>query len=692
MAAGCIRVEGKTVEEAIRRAAGLLEVLPEELAVEIIDAGSQGFLGIGHRPVVIMARPAGEVTAAETGDDRGVLGAGQEDKPEPDLEAALETKPVLETGAVMEPAGEERPAYAWVEAGQVHIGGGEPPATIISGDHFELYVNGQFIAGEVAVRAGDTITVKPRVEQKDGEWKLTVASDGLTAKLTIKPRYERTWKLKDQSPASRLELKGEPVDIALPAITREELLAELNRQQVVYGVDEEAIQQACTATREMEIVVARGQSPQPPEDARVEYLFSTSEMARREVGEEERVDYREMVIRVSAAVGDLLAIKIPPQPGKPGMTVTGKAIPPPEPKDIELVAGKGTEVIDGQRCVATAEGRPQLSQRKGKVIIDIIPVLVHRGDVDLASGNIKFKGCINITGNVTETMQVIASQDVEIGGDVTQATVRAGGTIFIRHNCIGSLLVAGGINSIYQSAEPVLADLAQQLSLLQAAAGQLEQGARRQGGAAYSLNTGYLISVLVENKFKKLPSLVARLEQLTRGVEGGPEEQKLVQLGRELAQAFGTSAAIQSLNTVKLAQIAAAVEEMAAYCRQIPHDGGNITLSYALNSKIQASGWVKVTGRGCFNTEIVTGGKVEIQGVFRGGSVYAGDDVYIKEIGSSGGAKTLVRVAEGRVIKASKIWPNCTLQIGKRIRQIDNEENRVMAYLNSEGDMILGIF
>ncbi|WXJ94396.1 hypothetical protein MCACP_08690 [Neomoorella carbonis] len=676
MAAGSIRVEGKTVEEAIRRAANLLQVLPEELAVEIIDAGNKGFLGIGRRTAVILARPAEEVAVT-----------GQESNTEPDLEAAAETGPVI----VDEPAGEERSAYAWVEAGQVHIGGGELPATIIPGDHFELYVNGRPIAGEAAVRAGDTITVKPREELKDGEWKLTVAADGLTAKLTIKPGYKRTWKLQDRFPASRLELTGEPVDVALPAVTREELLAEFNRQQVVYGIDEEAVQQACTATREMEIVVARGQPPQPPEDGRVEYLFCTSEMARREVNDEERVDYREMVVRASAAVGDLLAVKIPPRPGKPGMTVTGKAIPPPEPKDIELVAGKGTEVIDGQRCVARAEGRPQLSQRQGKVIIDIVPVLVHRGDVDLASGNLKFKGCINITGNVTETMQVVATQDVEIGGDVTQATVRTGGSIFIRHNCIGSLLVAGGIKSIYQSAEPVLTDLAQQLSLLQAAAGQMERGARQRGRAS-SLNTGYLISVLVENKFKKLPSLAAKLEQLIRGAEGEPEEQNLIQLGHELVRAFGTPAAIQSLNTVKLAQMTAAVEEMAAYCRQLPPEGGNITLSYALNSKIQASGWVKVTGRGCFNTEIAAGDRVEIQGVFRGGSIYAGGDVYIKETGSSGGAKTLVRVAEGRVIKVGKIWPNCTLQIGKRIRQIDNEANQVMVYVNNDGDMILGIF
>nr|WP_277998829.1 FapA family protein [Moorella sulfitireducens] len=547
------------------------------------------------------------------------------------------------------------------------------------------------VANEVAVHNGDIITVKSREERREGEWKLTVTGDGLTAKLTVRPGWKRTWKLQDRLPSGRLELRGVPVDIALPAVSREELLAELNRQQVVYNIDEEAVRQACTEAREMEIVIARGLAPRPPEDGRVEFLFST-EMTRKEVGEEEQVDYREMVIRASAAVGDLVAVKIPPQPGKPGMTVTGKVIPPPEPRDVELVAGKGTEVIDGRRCVATAEGRPQLSRRKGKVIIDILPVLTHRGDVDLASGNLKFKGCISVTGNVTETMQVTATRDVEIGGDVTQATVQAGGTINIHRNCIGSFLVAGGNKSIYQGAEPILADLAHQLSLLQAAAVQLEQSARKQGGANDYLNTGYLIGVLVENKFKKLPALAARLEQLLRGTEGGEEEQNLIQLGRELARSFGSPSAIQSLNPAKLGQMAAAVEEMAAFCQEISGEGGNITLSYALNSRLQASGWVKITGRGCFNCEIVAGGKVEIQGVFRGGSIYAGGDVYVQETGSSGGARTLVRVAEGRIIKSGKIWPNCTLQIGKRIRQVENEENRVMAYLDNEGDMILGVF
>lgn len=674
MAVEGIRVEGETVEEAVRKAAELLGILPGEVAVEVIDAGSRGILGFGRRRAVILARPMlVDGSPSEGGETNG------------------EGTPGIFEGANGRGEDIEQPARAWTEGGRLYIKGNEPPATIICGAHFDLYINGERAEGEIAAREGDLITVTPREEVRAGEWRLSVVDNGMTAVVKVKPGYRRIWRLRDQLPSPRLELIGEPEDIPVPAVSREELLAELGRQRVVYGIDEEGVLRACTATEEMEVVVAQGRPPLPPEDGRIEFLFNPNETVKREIDEEERVDYREMVVRASVSPGDLLAVKVPPRPGRPGVDVYGQEVPPPEPKDVELLSGRGTEVVEGLRCIAKAEGRPQFTQRKGKVIIDIVPVLVHRGDVDLASGNLKFKGSIDITGNVCETMKVIASQDITIGGDVTQAEVKAGGSIVINRSCIGSVITAGGVNSVYQSAEPLLSELAEQLFRLERATAQLEAEAKDKG-RFLAMNTGYLIAVLVENKFKKLPSLTARLGELTRHLEGEGEERELVQLCIELSRFFGSPAAIQGLDRDKLAWMAAAVEEMAAYCRQVPREGGNITLSYALNSQIRASGWVKVSGRGCFNTEITAGDRVEVQGVFRGGSIYAGGNVFIKEMGSSGGAKTLVRVSEGRLIKAAKVWPNCTLQIGKRQRLIDNDAEKVMAYLNDEGDMILGVF
>jgi spoIIIJ-associated protein len=48
-----VEIEGKTVEEAIRKACEMLQASREDLAIEILENGSSGFLGIGARKAQI---------------------------------------------------------------------------------------------------------------------------------------------------------------------------------------------------------------------------------------------------------------------------------------------------------------------------------------------------------------------------------------------------------------------------------------------------------------------------------------------------------------------------------------------------------------------------------------------------------------------------------------------------------------
>jgi spoIIIJ-associated protein len=50
-----VEIEGKTVEEAIHKACELLQASREDLAIEILEKGSGGFLGIGARKARIRA-------------------------------------------------------------------------------------------------------------------------------------------------------------------------------------------------------------------------------------------------------------------------------------------------------------------------------------------------------------------------------------------------------------------------------------------------------------------------------------------------------------------------------------------------------------------------------------------------------------------------------------------------------------
>ncbi|MGB9662870.1 MAG: flagellar assembly protein A [Moorellaceae bacterium] len=669
-----LKIEAETVDEALKRATTLLKVPPEEIEIQVLDEGGGGkFLRLARRPVVVLAwRKAG------TGGEMQIE-EGAEEK-------SLKQKAAGEEGTEPDGSGEIR-GYAGVEKGKILVKG-STPVTIVGNPHLELYVNGQLLGGEVQVTSEDRIEVKPKENLEEGRWQLQIRDKGLTAVISLRPGKRHTWRLLDQPPSERLELKAKPVEEPLPALTWETLQQALKEHHIVFGLDHRALEEACRRVEPGEIVIARGKPPVPPEDGRIEFLFELSATKRREVGEEERVDYRELVVRSSVVAGELLAVKHSSQPGEPGITVTGEPLPPPPPKEVSLMAGKGTVLSqDGRSCLAAIEGQPRAIIRGSRVIIEVTPVLMHEGDVNLASGNLKFTGSIVIHGSVTESMTVMARRDVEIKGDVAQATVRAGGSIIVRGNVIGSTLVAGDTASLLISLGRLFEDLAADLDQLLQALTQLQEHVQER----VPYKEGYLINVLIENKFKKVPDLVCQMEHLCQSIKEN-EEEKLLQVIQRFCQSFRSPVSRQELAESDLRELLSAAEEMAIYCKAAREEGGHISANYALNSKLHALGNVTIVGRGCFSTEIVAGGNIEIKGVFRAGKLYAEGNVFIQEMGSSGGARTLARVAEGRIIKAGKIWPNSVLQIGKRIRQVDAEEHRVMAYLNSEGNLVLGTF
>src|SRR5215212_10014339 len=60
---------GATVEEAIEKASALLGLPAEDLSYEVVDAGSDGFLGIGARDARILVEVPGEVRPEEKGEE-----------------------------------------------------------------------------------------------------------------------------------------------------------------------------------------------------------------------------------------------------------------------------------------------------------------------------------------------------------------------------------------------------------------------------------------------------------------------------------------------------------------------------------------------------------------------------------------------------------------------------------------------
>ena len=79
---------GKTVEEAITEACQAFTVTSDKLDYEVVDKGSQGFLGLGTKPAMIKARVKTE---------------GEEDNEKSKSETVVENKVEEKTGSVNDP-------------------------------------------------------------------------------------------------------------------------------------------------------------------------------------------------------------------------------------------------------------------------------------------------------------------------------------------------------------------------------------------------------------------------------------------------------------------------------------------------------------------------------------------------------------------------------------------------------------
>ncbi|MDN5347893.1 MAG: uncharacterized protein PWP65_1457 [Clostridia bacterium] len=151
-------------------------------------------------------------------------------------------------------------------------------------------------------------------------------------------------------------------------------------------------------------------------------------------------------------------------------------------------------------------------------------------------------------------------------------------------------------------------------------------------------------------------------------------EQKLVWYPLALA----TEEEIHTL----VAQAKELVENLDA---ELVQGEGDVTVGYLLNSKIIATGNVTVTRIGCDNCTIEAGKKVVIHGAFRGGEISAGEDVYVEELGSRRGARTLIATSEGRAVTIGHAYESSFVRIGNKTYSFTSEQREIRLRLSREG-------
>jgi len=218
-------------------------------------------------------------------------------------------------------------------------------------------------------------------------------------------------------------------------ITIDEIMNELTQAEIVFGINKNAIEDAVLHEKlNTPIIIAEGTLPQRGENSRFTYNFNTSQEHRPKVDDDGRIDYKNINFIQNVEKGQVLATCTPPEPGKPGTNIFGKSIKGPDGRAIPFKNGVNTAISnDGLSLVATASGA--IVYLYGKIAVN--DVMVISGDVDFNVGNINCRGSVKVTGHIKAGFELKIDGDLEVAGNVEDCQIDVKGNIMIKGGFFG---------------------------------------------------------------------------------------------------------------------------------------------------------------------------------------------------------------------------------------------------------------
>lgn len=218
-------------------------------------------------------------------------------------------------------------------------------------------------------------------------------------------------------------------------LTQEEILSELGRHGVVFGIQEDSIQKLAQAQEyRKRILIAEGEHPVPGKDGDIRILFQHPGVPTLEEDEFGRVDFKNIQIIQSVKKNQKLAEKVSPQPGKPGKNVNGDTLGFEEGKIAEWKLGPNVKISeDGNVVSSLIDGRP-LVDRYGVIRVDEVCLLEN---VDFSTGNINFPGTIIVEESIADGFTLETEGSIIVKKSVGKVFLKAGGDIVLSGGFMG---------------------------------------------------------------------------------------------------------------------------------------------------------------------------------------------------------------------------------------------------------------
>lgn len=232
----------------------------------------------------------------------------------------------------------------------------------------------------------------------------------------------------------------------------EEVEKWLNDQGITAGIMKGELVRLCHGDISLKpFLVARGKQPINGKDGRVIFHVSP-QLERREEG----ADFRDVIHIPSVQTGDRIATIKDPENGVCGTDIYGNRLLPRRGKPAAITLGLNV-IQHGNEIMAVSDGEVSFNWN----VIQVNPVYVVDGDLDLSVGNIEFIGNVTIKGNVPPGYKIRVGGDLKVFGLIEGSDIQADGSIYVQGGISGEqdcqIRAGATLKSLYINRANVLA-------------------------------------------------------------------------------------------------------------------------------------------------------------------------------------------------------------------------------------------
>ena len=219
------------------------------------------------------------------------------------------------------------------------------------------------------------------------------------------------------------------------SLTEETVLSLLHEQKIIFGIQNEQIQEAlslCNLERRTvnEVLLAKGTLP---ESEVAPYMQTNPLLGRNNVPEiSGRMDYRAYSPFIIVKKGQSLAKQKPRKPGKEGKDIYGTPIPYGTIQPESVTGGENTR-MEKDYLIASIDGQMVEEKR----VIHVRNSLHIKGSVGYETGHIAFPGDVIIEGFVSDGFKIYSGGSITIKQTFDVTNVHAKGDLNVGGGIIG---------------------------------------------------------------------------------------------------------------------------------------------------------------------------------------------------------------------------------------------------------------